>query len=137
MPKIVVSTQLEADVVAKLDAMIPDRPDGPGAKSRANALAWVVNRWAATVNAPAAKPREIVRAASLRPPVAAIDPTREGTRLKAARIAAGLTQPALGIAAGRDGVAVSRPQVERAERAASLDAWPALRAWLAEHEVTP
>ncbi len=58
----------------------------------------------------------------------------EGARLKAARVDAGLTQTLLAVAvsagSGPNSAPTSRQQVDRAERAATLDGYPALRAWL-------
>lgn len=61
----------------------------------------------------------------------------EGARLRSARLAAGLTVEALAAQLSSENVSVSRGQVQRAERAASLDGYPALRAWLQAQEKPP
>jgi hypothetical protein len=146
MSKVLVSVHLEPEQVAKLDRLA--KGSGVTAPTtRSKQAGFMLARAIDAVDEGAAKPRKIIARPfpkdgatvlvthpAMEMASKAMAAEHEGAHLKAARVAAGLTQPGLAAAVSSESVQVSRPQVERAERAASLDAWPALRAWLLEYE---
>ena len=133
-----VNVSFSNETIALIDRHRVGVHGGPPTK-RAAWVAWATKRFIATLaeqEQPTPKPRKIVRRPAPTTPLAtpaAESIAHEGARLKEARGAAGLAQTALAYVVSVDGVEVSRQQVDRAERAATLDQWPALRAWLLEH----
>lgn len=142
-----VNIYLEDASLAKVDRLRAGTPTSPGA-SRNAYCSWLVTQALAGIpdtKAPKAKPPRSTLHILATP--AAEAALHEGARLRAARIAAGLSHEALaesvsnGIAAdperARSVPPVSRGQVQRAERAGALDGYPALRAWLEGQEAKP
>jgi len=136
-----VNVFLDDAIIAKVDRLRAGTDARPET-SRPKFLSWVIERSVGEM----AEPRKVShnprlstakhdRAFARMPdPIRGVlDPVgapHEGARLKAARVAAGLSQPALGALCG----GLSRPAVQRAEASASLDVWLALRAWLERQE---
>lgn len=121
-------------VVAELDRQRAATEERGEVSRNAHAV-FLLERALMARAAPAAKPRKIIRrGAEQLARDAAPAPENEGARLRAARDAAGLTQPQLAEKLTGDVGHVSRNQIHRAERAASLDGYPALRAWLQAQE---
>lgn len=148
------------DVVAQIDSARASGPGRPEVK-RAAWVAWATAQFIAEHSRewerPVAKLPLRRRNAVYSPPrlldarpvphaqaegtaLAAAREQTEGDRLRAARLKTGLTHEAMGEACAsvsdgpRTYAALSRGQVQRAERAATLDQWPALRAWLEGQE---
>jgi hypothetical protein len=154
--RIMVNVSFAAETIAQIDRMRVGTPDRPEVK-RAAWVAWATEQFIAA-HAPAKVPQvparhravarpfpledvrrgaeQLAGDAALRPESSAPQtegPTvlalSEGARLGVARKWAGLSHAALGEATG-----TSRGMVQRAERATTLDGYPALRAWLERQE---
>ena len=133
-----VNVSFSSDTIAHIDRFRAATPGRPEVK-RAAWVAWATDQWIKS-QAPAASKaprRSIVEERTELRRAVPPPPDHEGARLRAARMRAGLSHGALAQAAsiqgdcGKggtiDGEQVSRGQVQRAERAASLDGYPALR----------
>jgi len=133
--KTTVGIALRDETVARIDALCAPTATSPRLTRSAYA-AWLVERAVAAMPEPGRRtvarshPEKAATASRALATPSAIPLPREGAKLKAARAVAGLSQPALGALCG----GMSRVAVQRAEASATLNAWPALGAWLERQE---
>ncbi len=133
-----VNVSFSNETMTRIDRMRAGTSGRPEVK-RAAWVAWATEQFIALCAGERAPVRETKRSRVVRvEPTGPETDTRpggpEGHRLRAARIKADLSHADL--AAGISSAKVSRGMVQRAERAATLDGYPALRAWLERQEAT-